>query len=166
MFCQYCKKQISEGLLCDNCSDFEKLNRPKTNSVIQDWLGEYCSWKEQSVLFSALRGCDGSEKNDGSKNLIHNFRALILKDADPSSTFMEERPIDMKVFCNNTDHYPVHWLLHFMHGAEIIGYRHPDHIIAMKWQHIYYDIVHAFHMQPETKEVMTERLKDKPGELK
>ncbi len=132
----------------------------KGTSVVQAWLTEGCSWKEQSVLFSALRGCDGSGKDDGSKNLIHNMRAVILRDADPTSTFMEERPINMEVFCNNTDHYPVHWLLHFTHAVEIVGYRHPDPETAEKWGAIYKALVYMFHFQPESDELMTLRLMD------
>lgn len=133
----------------------------KQTSVVQPWLEENCSWKEQTVLLGAFRGCDGEQKGDASKNLLHNFRALIMKDADPSSPFMQEREIDIDHFCNNIDHYPVHWLLHFTHAAEIIGYRHPDKEIATKWISYYYTIVNAFHLNPETNAQLTERLEDK-----
>lgn len=130
-------------------------------TVIQTWIAERCSWKEQTVLMSAFRGCDGEHKGDVSKNLLHNYRATIMNDADPSSPFMQKRDIHLDVFCENLDHYPMHFLFHLLHGTEVIGYRHPNPAVAAEWRHIYETIVHALHLQPETNEMMTERLKDK-----
>ena len=85
-----------------------------------------------------------------------------MNDADPTSPFMQERVINIEQFCNNIDHYPVHWLLHFTHACEIVGYRHPDSATARKWHCYYTTIVSAFHMNPETKEQLTTRLADNP----
>lgn len=43
-------------------------------SVVQDWVSEKLTWKQQTVLFCALRGCDTAEKNDPAKAIIRNLR--------------------------------------------------------------------------------------------
>ncbi len=131
------------------------------STVVQSWLAECCSWKEQTVMFAATRGCDGVPKDDRSKDLLHNFRAIILNDADPSTGFMQQREIDIDDFCVNLDHYPLHFLIHLTHAIGIIGYRHPDPNVSMKWYTIYSVISHALHYEPETREHMAKRLEDK-----
>ncbi len=131
------------------------------SSVVQSWLAECCSWKEQTVLLTAMRGCDGAQKNDKSKDLLHNYRATILNDADPSTGFMQQRTFDMEDFCNNLDQYPMHFLMHFIHAVGVIGYCHPDEYVADKWLIVYQCLVAALHLHPETKREMRVRLKDK-----
>ncbi len=133
----------------------------KKTSVVQPWLEIYCSWKEQTVVLGAFRGCDGEQKGDASKDLLHNLRAVIMNDADPTSPFMQKREIDLEHFCENLDHYPIHWLVHFTHATEIIGYRHPNKVIAAHWLMVYKAIVHALHFKPEPKAIMIHRLADK-----
>lgn len=130
-------------------------------TVVQSWLSERCTWKQQTVVLTAMRGCDGAPKDDRSKDLLHNFRATVLNDADPSTGFMQQREYDIDDFCNNLDHYPVHFILHLTHAIEIIGYNHPDPITAEKWNMIYVAISHAMHYQPEPKEDNELRLADK-----
>lgn len=58
------------------------------------------------------------------------------------------------------DRYPVHFLLHIIHAAEVIGFNHPDPNEAEFWKAFYYNMVQAFHMYPETKEQNNFRLRD------
>lgn len=129
-------------------------------TVIQDWVAEECSWKEQTVLLTALRGCDGDIKMGEAKGLQHNYRGVVLGNADIRTTFMEPVKVDIKNFCNNLDHYPMHFLVHLTHGIEIIGYRHPDEKVAYEWRGIYLQIVKALHFAPEPRQVMIDRLED------
>lgn len=57
-------------------------------------------------------------------------------------------------------HYPQHWVAHIMHAAEVIGYRHPDGMIAQRWFNIYREMVHGLHLNPEGKQQMIERLSE------
>lgn len=57
--------------------------------VIKPWVCSL-SWKEQTVLLSALRGCDGVGKNDISKKIIRRVRNTVLHNAGPDgSEFMD-----------------------------------------------------------------------------
>lgn len=55
-------------------------------------------------------------------------------------------------------HYPLHWYTHLMHGAEIIGYRHPDPEVREDWLWVYVAMVKALHLTPETREQMAARM--------
>lgn len=77
----------------------------------------------------------------------------------------------MKVVVDNyiqsLDVLPHHYQMHFLHGAEIIGYKHGDSVIRSWWRQLYDRLVRDMHLQPETEEQLDERLGDnKEGWLK
>lgn len=130
-------------------------------SVVKPWLAEKLNLKMQTVVLVALRGCDGLTKEDPSKRMVRALRATILENADTKTNFMDllddEHAQD---FLGSLDHYPVHWLTHFMHAAEIIGYYHPQTGPQLWWLGIYTGIVRALHLNVETKEELVLRLQD------
>ena len=136
-------------------------------SVVQEWMSEL-TWKQQTVLLSALRGCDGVPKDDASKKMARHMRSVLLKNAGTEDTsFMttsgeitDDHWIDIGVMRDNIDKYPTHYILHFMHAAEIIGYFHPDRNISGFWCFVYNLFVEAMHLTPETPEQNTFRLRD------
>lgn len=135
-------------------------------SVVQDWLAERLTFKQQAVVLSALRGCDGTAKEDKSKALTRSFRSAILNPAEnthPDNSFMWVDP-DLvekaEYFVRHTDHYPVHWVLHFAHACEIVAYKHPVQSTANFWANVYIGICIAFHMKPETLAECDHRLRD------
>ncbi len=133
-------------------------------SAVQPWLSKL-SWKTQTVLLSALRGCDGKEKEDYSKPFTRKFRSVVLFDAgasDVPNSFMHDSVGEENVvkFISNLDHYPMHWLIHFTHAIEIIGYYHPHPRIKDFWFTMYVNITHALHFNIETKAQLEERLED------
>jgi hypothetical protein len=132
-------------------------------SVVKPWLAERLSLKQQTVVLVALRGCDGLPKEDPSKRMVRALRGTVLENADPKTNFMDllddEHAQD---FLGSLDHYPVHWLTHFMHAAEIIGYHHPQTGVSMWWLGIYMGIVRAIHLEPESKDQLDSRLRDEP----
>lgn len=134
-------------------------------SVVQQWLSVYCSFKQQTVVLSALRGCDGKSKNDISKRLTRRFRGSILKSAEdraPEGSFMHPGagPKELHLMLSDIDHYPVHWLTHFAHAAQIVSVYHPIKEEAAFWGTVYRGIVEALHFNVETVEQMEERLSD------
>lgn len=143
-------------------------------SVVQDWLSDL-TMKQQTVLLAAFRGCDGLPKTDPSKHFTKMMRATLLKNADPASTFyppenaLTDPEVDLVddffIDCSRggMDQYPVHWLLHLLQAAEIVGYKCP--ILAWKnyWKYFYETGVKAMHLNPETEGQLDERLKDRPG---
>lgn len=137
-------------------------------SIVKEWISSL-PYKQQAVLLLALRGCDGVPKNDPAKPLVRWYRHVILNNAaEPGTkdygTFMSPAPPNLKdAFYERPDHYPVHWLMHFLYGAEIVGYKHPDERMREYWSVIYLKGVTALHLNPETEEQLDERLT--PGPL-
>ena len=139
-------------------------------SVVKRWLGEKCTYKQQAVLLSALRGADGTPKEDISKKFTRELRSVLLNCADRgigNDTFMRSTPNskDLHIFCNNLDHYPVHWLMHFIHAVEIVGYKHPDMDIRVKYAIIYGLLCQGLHLNPESEVEMDKRLLDPDPEI-
>lgn len=134
-------------------------NRP----VIKEWAWKL-SWKQQAVMLSALRGCDMADKEDPAKPFCRRLRGAILESggANDNPEFMRSDIdlTDIAKFTKQIDRYPVHFLLHIIHAAEVIGFNHPDSNEAEFWKAFYYNMVQAFHMYPETKEQNDFRLRD------
>lgn len=130
--------------------------------VVRDWIRDL-PWKQQTVLLSAIRGCDGAPKHDESKSFVRPLRGIILKNAEPDNeddTFMEH-PSEFSVteFAHDLDDYPMHWLVHFIHAVEIVGYKHPYEEVREYWSHLYELICEeGFHMNIETEEQLDKRL--------
>ena len=45
-----------------------------------------------------------------------------------------------------------------MHATEIIGYHHPDDCVSARWGWFYVNLCKCFHLNPETKGQLDERL--------
>jgi hypothetical protein len=131
---------------------------------VQDWVFR-CSFKMQTVMLSALRGCDGKGKEDPSKHLVRLLRSVILHNASPGDgKFMQVGDFQkcLDAVTEDLDHYPVHWVTHFMHACEIIGFKHPDGRVRVQWHNAYLQFVDALHLMPETETELTYRLTDGP----
>jgi hypothetical protein len=135
-------------------------------SIIQDWAAEL-GLRHQGVLVSAIRGCDSAEREDHSKYLVRVFRGVLLnphcKDIKKAASFMvpfdeEDWPHAMADFLRSIDHYPNHWLLHFMHACEIVGYKHPNLDVQQAFSTLYVKLVHKFHLRIETEAELDVRL--------
>lgn len=135
------------------------------SSVVRTWVAEL-TWKQQSVLFCAMRGVDGFPKEHVSKPLTRMYRRTILKCADLGSKtgFMSGELLNQgvvdKFLAYELDSYPMHWLMHFMHAVEIIGYKHSDKHTRIFWNKLYKAIVFAMHLRPEYESEMDFRLID------
>jgi hypothetical protein len=127
----------------------------RDTSVLQEWVADL-GLRHQGVLMSCIRGCDNVPKEDATKLLARCLRAAVLRSFDERPTsFIEhvdfaELRLRMVAVLQNHDHYPVHYLMHLMHGAEIIGYKHPNEEIARRWRWFYTKLAQCFHLFPET----------------
>lgn len=130
-------------------------------SVVRDWL-ENITLKQQTVVLTAIRGCDQVAKYDVSKKIIRKLRNTVLHDACPNSEYMkiDVSEEDIHAFLKQPDTYAVHWLLHFLHAIEIIGYKHPDTKTRKWWASLYLRMCDMLHVNPETEEQNDERLRD------
>lgn len=132
------------------------------SSVVREWMSEL-SLKQQTVVLAALRGCDGVSKEDPSKKISRILRGCVLKNAATPNTKFLTRNLDTTVidrFREDIDRYPIHYVLHLVHAAEILGYFHPDEAIRTYWNSFYHQMVNTFHFNPETRSENIYRLKD------
>src|SRR6266702_3232000 len=115
-------------------------------SIIQDWAADL-GLRHQGVLVAAVRGCDSIEREDASKPIVRTYRGVLLhphcKDLTKAASFMI--PYDgrhweayVRDFFASIDHYPNHWILHFTHAAEIVGYKHTDPTVRVAFKQFYY----------------------------
>lgn len=138
-------------------------------SIIQDWAAGL-GLRHQGVLVSAVRGCDGLPREDPSKWLVRFYRSCLLHahvgDPAKAASYMVW-PDSVDEACKRRglflahgfDHYPMHWLTHFMFAAEITGYyyQEPDWI-RLFWYDTYHQIVRRLHLNPESKDELDCRL--------
>ena len=147
-------------------------------SVVRDWV-QTASFKQQTVLLSALRGCDGTRKEDPSKPVVRWLRSVTLKsaidiedngdtpptfDADPTM-FMANQltAAQVKTFIEDLDPYPTHWVWHLAHGLRVIALHHPDEQVATDAAGIWLSIHQAVHVEIEHTAHFEDRLADAPG---
>jgi len=132
-------------------------------SVLKPWV-EKLGLRHQGCLMSCIRGCDSVPKDDPTKLLVRCLRAVLLNSYDPKpSSFIDHVGDEalhgrMVAVLTNHDHYPVHYLLHLLHGAEIVGYCHPEPAVAEPWQWFYMKLAQCFHLNVETEKQLDARL--------
>jgi hypothetical protein len=139
------------------------------NNILHDWVMEL-GLRHQGVLLSAMRGCDIAPRHDPSKVAQRILRGAVLiphggRSIRPQSYITIEPSlvrweIAMNSFSANWDHYPNHYVLHFVHAAEIIGYYGPveEPVYSLRWQDWYKQACLIMHVNPETKEQLDHRL--------
>jgi hypothetical protein len=146
-------------------------------SVFQEWLFGL-TMQQQSVLILACRGPDGVAKYHPTKPIVARYRATVLKaaylgramrvDEGDDTTFMTMIGFSddnhwgqmCKEFFDNVDEIPHHYYAHLMHGAQIIGYKHPTEIYRKRWDEFYWWCCKDLHLNPETESQMDRRLGD------
>jgi hypothetical protein len=131
--------------------------------VIRDWL-QSLAWKEQTVLLTAIRGCDNRPIEDPVKPIIQEYRSIVLHDAVPSENdgFMKKfNDEERDRFLKHIDEYPLHWFKHFLHAVEIVGYKHPDDDIRDRWNNLYVKLCRdGLKVNTEKSHQLDERLSD------
>lgn len=155
--------------------------------VLQPWVLEI-PMMQQTVLLTAIRGPDGLPKYGNIKMLLRWYRRCILYTAmdhviletphdtrggsftGPSFRYTGRRPdlldwtTEMNQFVSgylqDLDAIPHHFQLHFLHGAEILGYKHPTKKTRDWWLWLYHTLVNDMHLAPETEKQLDYRLGD------
>lgn len=133
-------------------------------SVVQAWLAEKCSWKEQTVVLCALRGTD-TRGSPELKAITRWIRRVALYNAAPNKTFMKDEGFpSIREIVETTplilDMLPVHYLGHLMHALQVIGCHHFHFEASMLAAQGYLDLCEYLHVNPETETQMTKRLED------
>lgn len=144
---------------------------------------EWClalSLQQQSVLLLAARGPDGIPKSHPCKNIQRAYRGTVLvaaargrclKYGERADSFMSLDRFgddncwanDVTYFFDGADQLPHHFFMHLMHGAEVIGYHHPDKRFMYRWYGFYERCCKDLHLTPETEREMDLRLNDWAG---
>ena len=135
-------------------------------SVIQEWAMEL-PLRMQSTMLLAMRGPDGCSKHNTAKVLLRQLRAAVLVPAFPGrpDSFMGDQSgycawDDAEAFLDDHDAFPHHWLMHFIHAAEIVGQFHPNDAIRGFWWRFYLALCETFHMRNENLDELLQRLAD------
>lgn len=133
--------------------------------------------QQQSVLFLAGRGPDGVGKRHPCKAVHVAYRGSVfvaakygrpLRWGERADTFMSLDAFSNDVlwgdaveeFFSFHDELAKHYIAHLMHGAEILGYKHPDSRFRERWLSFYLQCVEMLHLQPEFEADMDKRLGD------
>jgi hypothetical protein len=151
--------------------------------VTQTWAHDI-TFMQQTVLLTAVRGPDGIPKYHPTKYLLRWFRRCTLVSSldgcvlttplqagggsfmgpsyhpDQGTDWPPAMDGLVGDYLRSLDELPHHFQLHFMHAAQIVGYKHPDPEIRAWWHKTYVRLVHDMHVWPETEAQMDDRLGD------
>jgi len=133
--------------------------------------------QQQSVLFLAARGPDGVGKSHPCKRVQRAYRACVLIAAKYGRSLLFGERADgfmgldefardnlwsavVDGFFDTSDELPHHYLMHLMHGVQILGYKHPEPEFRGRWEDFYLAMVKDAHLKPESEEEMDIRLGD------
>lgn len=146
--------------------------------ALQSWV-EDLPVMQQSVLISAVRAPDGIRKDHPVKTLMRWYRRCVLTSAMDGRAILDPYedgggsftgPLDRTngtieqfcgVFLRHVDELPHHFVLHIMHAAQIVGYKHTDEFCRRFWAEFYFMVVKHFHLRAEPIEAMDRRLGDR-----
>ena len=138
---------------------------------------------QQTVLLTGIRGPDGLTKYGSVKMLLRWYRRCVLLSAMDGKVLpnpydnnggsftgpslgvqIEAWEVGMNThvdaYLRDQDAVPHHFQAHFMHAAEILGYKHPDERVRAWWNAVYERLVNSLHLHPETEAELDERLGD------
>lgn len=150
---------------------------PLISSVFPDWI-QALPFQQQTVLVLALRGPDGDVKYTSFKVLLRAYRGTVLRAAkwgrllewgEKADDFMSLDIIAdldrweeaVKRYCfHEADAAVLHHYTHFMHGTEILAYKHPDIRFRKHWKLCYHLLAERLHLNMETRDVLDQRLND------
>ena len=144
---------------------------PKQNlkeSVLHDWVTGL-TFQQQALLLTGMRGPDAMPKHNAAKAIVRYLRGAVIKPAGTWSGFNDNDfmwgdydyfIVYAKSLLEDPDAYPFHFMMHLIHCAEVVGYKHPDKIIRDHWFTFYTAACDSFHMTPETEKQMDDRLSD------
>lgn len=141
-------------------SDSEQV---RSDSVVQDWVHQL-PWKQQSILFSGLRGPDQVFLKQ-VKQVSKWMRAVSQNNADPSKSYMNDIVLPApEALEKELEHLPCHFVHHLADGLAVIAYGHPEREVREYAYSIHaYIAEEIFHFIPEPPGIFAWRHRDKRG---
>lgn len=145
-------------------------------SVQPEWCLDL-SLQQQAILLLGARGPDGAAKMHLCKNVVRAYRGTVMLAAarkrtlylgEKADSFMSLDRFgdwhlwkqDVTMFFQSVDELPHHYTMHLAHGAQILGYKHPDAEFRSRWEYFYLTFCDDVHLTPETEKEMDHRLND------
>lgn len=147
---------------CEECQDTMDLVKALANSVVQPWLSGV-PWKQQSILFSGLRGPDVPNV-PAIKRVNRWMRSITQHNADPSKPYMDTDPYlpGVEELTDELEFLPCHYVHHLADALAVIAYRHPDPGVARQaYDYHAFIAEELFHFVPEHPDVFRWRHRDK-----
>lgn len=120
-------------------------------------------WYRRCILISSLDQC---VITDPHKKIGGSFMGPSYEIHEPMADQHGEIPWQVRMdrivdaYLRDLDAIPHHFQMHFMHSAEIVGYKHSIPEIRDWWRSVYYRLVHDMHVWPETEPQLDRRLGD------
>jgi len=123
----------------------------------------------QALLTTAMRGPDENNKYNAAKAIVRFLRGVVLKPAGDwdhtnNNDFMwgdyAQFAFHAREFWQDHDKYPHHFIMHLVHSAQVVGFKHPDREISSTWLNFYLEAAASFHMNGETEDQLDKRLND------
>lgn len=164
----------------DQADHLDKLEKELANyrPVLRDWVCRL-SLRAQGTLLTNIRSCDLSPKhpdficeNNGcstgeqtaDRQLTAFLRWCVMvpadeREVDLPGAFMRSVPPD-EWKPSQFGHYPLHWVMHIVHGFQVVAYHHDDSTIRTTALSIYNRFVHSFHLMPESGQAMINRFNE------
>lgn len=131
--------------------------------------------QQQSVLLMGARGPDGIPKTHPCKDVQRAYRATVLVAArygrclrlgERADGFMalnhfrDTWPETIGRYYESIDQLPIHFVMHLLHGAQILGYKHPEQAFRQRWLEFYLLGCSEMHLYLESEMEMDDRLGD------
>lgn len=133
-------------------------------SVLQPWLEEI-PIRMQSTLLLSLRGPDTHRASE-IKKVQRWMRGLAFKPGNPANvtefmTDIADVPMlnEKNALARELEFCTQHFYSHLMHGLEVIGYRHPNRVVANVAYKLYLSMANLMHLEDETSKDFELRLK-------
>lgn len=137
-------------------------------SVLHDWV-HALPFQMQALLLTSMRGPDENNKFNSAKAIVRYLRGAVIKPAgrwegmnDNDFMWGDYRPFANMVntFWDDHDEYPHHFIMHLIHCAEVVAYKHPEVGTRHHWKWFYAKACEQFHMLQEPEVQMDRRLND------
>lgn len=123
-----------------------------------------CKWLRRSIVISAF---DKRALLDPTHPAGGSYTGPSVTEADYAGAIQGakenwEQYMDIRVkeFLSSIDNLPHHFTLHFIHAAEILGYKHSDKRVRYWWKKTYHRFCKDMHMHAETEPQLDARLND------
>jgi len=95
------------------------------STVLKPWV-ENIPWKQQSILFSGLRGPD-NQFCKHIKAVGRWMRSVSQNNADPSKDYMRNDPLPILADLDKElENQPAHFVHHFASALRVIAIHHPQ----------------------------------------